>query len=131
MGKRILIVEDDPVNSEFLDTLLSSKGHDCVQASTGEDAIHHLDTGRFDLILLDIMLPGKSGAEVAWTARQQGVTTPILAVTAALDRWDEEDLADLGVNKLIAKPFENESLLAEVDAALAAGSTPGADGGAS
>ena len=108
----ILVVEDDAVNREFLGRFLSDHGFEVTVVETGEEALAHLQTHRYDLILLDLMLPGKNGGEVAWAARERGVDAPILAISGAMDVWDPSDLADLGVSRSISKPYENQDLLA-------------------
>lgn len=107
----ILIIEDDEVNRDFLAGFLRDHGFKPTAVATGEEGIRRLDRDRFDLLLLDLMLPGKSGAEVAWHAREKGLETPILAISAAMDQWDAEDLRDLGFTAMLAKPFSNDELL--------------------
>lgn len=107
----ILIIEDDDVNREFLAGFLEDHGYATTAVATGEEGIRALGRERFDLLLLDLMLPGKTGAEVAWHARQTGHATPIVAISAAMDQWDPDDLRDLGFTAILAKPYANDDLL--------------------
>jgi CheY-like chemotaxis protein len=110
-GPSVLIIEDDDVNRDFLQGFLQAHGYRPVAVATGEEGIRRLGVERFDLLLLDLMLPGKSGAEVAWHARQVGLKTPILAVSAAMGQWHPDDLRDLGFTAMLPKPFSNDELL--------------------
>jgi CheY-like chemotaxis protein len=110
-GPSVLIIEDDDVNRDFLLGFLRAHGYSPVAVATGEEGIRRLGSERYDLLLLDLMLPGKSGAEVAWHARQNGLRTPILAVSAAMSQWHPDDLRDLGFTAMLPKPFSNDELL--------------------
>jgi len=116
--QRVLVVEDDDVNREFLERFLGSHGYRVTAVPSGEAGLAALADGGFDIVLLDLMLPGMNGGEFAWKARSLGMNAPILAVSAAMDLWDEADLRDLGVNAAIAKPFSNDGLLAQVRSLL-------------
>jgi DNA-binding response OmpR family regulator len=118
MKPKILIVEDEPLNREFLREFLEASGYDCCPVETGEKGIEAIDREHFDLILVDLLLPGKNGAEVAWHARQKGIHVPIVAISAVLDQWEIDDLIDCGFSQTIAKPFTNEELLELVRSAL-------------
>lgn len=102
---RALIVDDDRDTREMLQELLRIESMESMTATTGEEALEMVQTRRFDLFLIDIMLPGKHGAEVAWYLRRHGVKAPVVAISAVLDTWNEDDLYDCGFTHLIAKPF--------------------------
>ncbi len=102
---RGLIVDDDPSAREILSNLLQAEGMDCISVSTGEEALEEVQARRFDMFLIDIMLPGKHGAEVAWYLRRHGVKSPVVAISAALEIWDKDDLLDCGFTDLMSKPF--------------------------
>lgn len=108
---RILVVEDDSINREFLTRFLRRHGFDVHAVSDGEQGIAQLESRPFDIVLLDLMLPGKNGGEVAWCARQLGIDVPIVVYSAAMDLWDRSDLEDLGVTVCLEKPFSNTHLL--------------------
>jgi two-component system phosphate regulon response regulator OmpR len=123
-GPAILIIEDDEVNRDFLAAFLGDHGFRPSAVATGEEGIRRLSREAFDLLVLDLMLPGKTGAEVAWHAREAGLKTPILAISAAMDQWDPEDLRDLGVTATLAKPYSNDELLEVVRRILRGGAAP-------
>jgi CheY-like chemotaxis protein len=108
--RRILIVDDDDDTRILLNELFQNEGLDCFMASSGEEAIELTQKHRFDCFLIDIMLPGKHGAEVAWYLRRHGINAPILAISAVLDKWNEDDLYDCGFSGLLAKPFDIKAL---------------------
>lgn len=124
----ILVVEDDDVNRSFLDRFLSDHGFMVSSVASGEEGLALLKERAFDLILLDLMLPGKNGGEVAWAVRQRGVQTPIVAISAAMDQWFESDLEDLGVSRTIPKPFDNDELLQTVRELLGLGGVDRGEG---
>ncbi len=107
---RCLVVEDDLSSRELLVNIVESIGLECVALETGEDALEEVQTRRFDVFIIDIMLPGKHGAEVAWYLKRHSVSCPIIAVSAALDSWSQDDLIDCGFTDLIAKPFDLDDI---------------------
>lgn len=107
---RALLVDDDKDTLDVLHRLVSSEGMDTVCVMSGEAALDEVKTRRFDLFFIDIMLPGKHGAEIAWYLRRHGVSAPILAISAVLDAWDEDDLYDCGFTSLLGKPFDMEQI---------------------
>lgn len=109
---RALIVDDDPDTREMLQELLRGEGLECVQVESGEEALEEVQSRRFDLFMVDIMLPGKHGAEIAWYLHRHGVTAPIVAVSAVLAAWAEDDLFDCGFTHLMSKPFDLDAVRA-------------------
>lgn len=103
---RCLVVDDDSGTRELLCNLVEPEGLECVALETGEDALEEVQTRRFDLFIIDIMLPGKHGAEVAWYLKRHGVMCPVVAISAALDSWSKDDLMDCGFTLLMSKPFD-------------------------
>ena len=114
MSAAILVVEDDHVNRDFLTVFLSNHGYEVTAVSTGEDGLKELGVKTFQLLILDLMLPGKNGGEVAWAARSRGCRLPILAISGALDAWETADLEDLGITRALSKPFSNDEFLEQV-----------------
>lgn len=110
--KRILVVDDDVDTGYLLKELFEKEGLEVVLANSGEQAIKKIEKMRFHAFLIDIMLPGKHGAEVAWHLRRHGVVTPVIAISAVLDKWNEDDLYDCGFTGIMAKPFNIEALKA-------------------
>jgi two-component system response regulator MprA len=114
---RVLVVEDDLRTAVFLDRALTRHGYDVAVASDGEAALALATTHRPDLIVLDRMLPGLDGLEVARTLRTTG-PAPILMLTAR-DAVDDRVVGlDAGADDYLAKPFALEELLARVRAQL-------------
>jgi DNA-binding response OmpR family regulator len=125
---RILVVEDEPGIAFGLEADLKLEGYEVEVVHDGESALRRTAEGSFDLILLDIMLPGKDGFEVCRQLRRCGLATPIIILTA-LTREAEMVLGlDLGADDYITKPFSPQTLRARVRAVLrraaAAGETP-------
>ncbi|MDR1508556.1 MAG: response regulator transcription factor [Synergistaceae bacterium] len=117
-GKKILIVEDDTSIAEIERDFLEINGMECVLVSNGTDGLREASSGRYDLILLDLMLPGLDGYEI--TKRIRGsVDTPILMVTAKTDSADKIRGLGLGADDYISKPFSPTELVARVKANLA------------
>jgi DNA-binding response OmpR family regulator len=122
---RILVVEDDPAILRGLADNLRFEGYDVVTATDGEHALVLIREKRPDLIVLDLMLPGMSGFDVCSGARADGVTAPILILTARGQESDRVRGLDLGADDYVTKPFSVRELLARVRALLrrAAGHT--------
>lgn len=113
--KRVLIVEDDEDISMVEEAYLESAGFQTVVVSNGEEVAGLLLRENFDLILLDLMLPGKSGYEVCREIRDK-VDIPILMVTARTESVDKIRGLGIGADDYIAKPFDPAELVARVNA---------------
>lgn len=113
--KRVLIVEDDEDISMIEEAYLESAGFDTEIISDGKEVDNVLEKQEFDLILLDLMLPGKSGYEVCREIRDK-VDIPIIMVTARTDSVDKIRGLGLGADDYIAKPFDPAELVARVNA---------------
>lgn len=116
-GRRILIVEDDTDISMVEEAYLEAAGFQTVIVTDGAEVSSLLEEEPFDLILLDLMLPGKSGYEVCREIRDQ-VDIPILMVTARTESVDKIRGLGLGADDYIAKPFDPAELVARVNANL-------------
>jgi len=116
--KRILLVEDEPGLVLTLTDRLTAEGYELEAATTGEDALAKASAGNFDLIVLDVMLPGKSGFDVCRELRGDGVDTPILFLTARGEIADKVLGLKLGGDDYLTKPFDMLELTARVDALL-------------
>jgi DNA-binding response OmpR family regulator len=115
---RLLVVEDDPGQLLALTDRLSSEGYEVDQAADGEEGVQKaLDDG-YDLILLDVMLPAKSGFDVCSELRGKGVQAPILMLTARDQISDKVVGLELGADDYVTKPYEFIELLARVKALL-------------
>lgn len=114
----ILIVEDEPKISRILQLELEEENYKTSLADNGEKALDMIENNEWDLVLLDIMLPGLSGMEVLRKVRRTDSNTPIILLTARDEVYDKVSGLDLGANDYITKPFQIEELLARVRANL-------------
>ena len=115
---RILIVEDEPRIADFLQRGLRAEGHFCVIANDGEAGLSLALDGDFDLILLDMMLPGMHGRDVCQQLRMNKVNTPLI-ILSAMDSLDDV-IAGLrmGADDYMTKPFSFEELLARIETVM-------------
>lgn len=117
MNSTILVVDDDDALSEMVGIILAQDGFDTVFCESGDQAAEAFETHSPDLILLDLMLPGKTGIEVCREIREtSGV--PIIMLTAKSDTEDVVAGLEAGADDYIAKPFKPAELLARVRARL-------------
>jgi DNA-binding response OmpR family regulator len=119
--KRILVVEDEAAIAFGLQLDLTSEGYDVVIESDGESALSRARRESFDLILLDIMLPGKDGFEVCRELRREGAKTPIIMLTARAQEAEKVLGLETGADDYVTKPFSPRELRARVKAALRRG----------
>ena len=115
---RILLVEDEEHLAQGLAYNLRNSGYDVETAASGEAALQTLEGQKFDLILLDIMLPGIDGLEVAERLRKMGKTEPIVMISARDRTQDAIAGIDAGADDYITKPFDLDEVLARVRGAL-------------
>ena len=118
MSFRILFVEDDLTLRTALGDALVGEGHAVTTAADGHEARACLRKHRFDLVVLDIMLPGPSGLELLRELRQRDGDTPVLLLTARGDEGDKVLGLELGADDYVTKPFSLRELLARVKAML-------------
>ena len=119
---RILIVEDEPRIADFLQRGLRAEGHFCVIANDGEAGLSLALEGDFDLLLLDMMLPGMHGRDVCQQLRMNKINTPLI-ILSAMDSLDDV-IAGLrmGADDYMTKPFSFEELLARIETVMRRGS---------
>ena len=115
-GLRILVVEDDGKAARFLKQGLEEEGHTVDVAEDGESGARHGHASPYDLIVLDVQLPGLNGLELARDLRRSGVDTPILMLTARDATQDVVRGLDAGADDYLTKPFAFDELLARVRA---------------
>lgn len=124
MQKKILIVEDEPGLRLTLSDRLHAEGYEVETARDGDEGFRLAGEGAFHLILLDVMLPGRSGLDVCRDLRQAGVVTPILMLTARGQTIDKVLGLKLGADDYVTKPFEMAELMARVEALLRRAEVP-------
>jgi two-component system alkaline phosphatase synthesis response regulator PhoP len=117
-GPRILLVEDEPGLVLTLTDRLENEGYAVECATDGETGLDMASSGGFDLLLLDVMLPRKSGFDVCRKLRQNGVDTPVLMLTARGQVVDKVVGLQIGADDYLTKPFEMMELLARIEALL-------------
>ena len=118
---RVLIVEDERKLAQVLTAALEAEHYDVVAAPTGEDGFFRANAEAFDLVVLDLMLPGRGGLEILRALRQRHIQTPVLILTAR-DGVDDRVLGlDLGADDYLVKPFAVAELLARIRALLRRG----------
>lgn len=124
---KILLVEDESGLVLTLTDRLKSEGYGVVAKTDGAEGFETARSGGFDLIILDVMLPKKSGYDVCRDLRQSGIGTPVLMLTAKGETIDKVLGLKLGADDYLTKPFEMIEFLARVEA-LIRRSTPSIDG---
>jgi DNA-binding response OmpR family regulator len=115
---RILIVEDEPSIALALEDDLRREGYETDLATDGETAVNRAIAQRFDLILLDVMLPKKDGFEVCRQVRQAGIEAPIVMLTAKTQEAEKVLGLELGADDYVTKPYSARELRARVKAHL-------------
>jgi DNA-binding response OmpR family regulator len=118
VGKNILLVEDDEKISKLVKELLEEDSYHVTQSFDGDDGYSKIIENKYDLILLDIMLPKLNGYKVCRQVRSAGITTPILMLTAKSGEYDLEEGLDTGANDYLKKPFSSIELKARIRALL-------------
>lgn len=117
-AKRILIVEDEEQIARFVELELNYEGYEVVKAFDGREGLEAFESGDFDLVLLDIMLPKLSGLEVLRRIRHTTQDIPVIMLTARDSLEDKVSGLDLGSNDYVTKPFDIEELLARIRVSL-------------
>ncbi|MBN1904104.1 MAG: response regulator transcription factor [Deltaproteobacteria bacterium] len=118
MNERILIVEDEPGLLLTISDRLTSEGYNVESAETGHAGFKMVLEGLYDLIILDINLPGKNGFDICRDMRGKGINTPVLMLTARGEVIDRVLGLKLGADDYLTKPFEMIELLARIEALL-------------
>jgi two-component system alkaline phosphatase synthesis response regulator PhoP len=118
MSFRILLIEDEPGLVLTLSDLLTAEGYALESASDGEAGLERASSGLFDLVILDVMLPKKTGFDVCRELRQKGIDSAVLMLTAKTQVADRVVGLKLGADDYLTKPFDPAELLARVEALL-------------
>jgi DNA-binding response OmpR family regulator len=115
---RILIVDDEERITDFLNRGLRAEGHFCIIAKDGETGLSLALEGNFDLILLDLMLPGMQGQEVCQQLRMKRINTPLIILSAMDSLGDVIAGLRMGADDYMTKPFSFEELLVRIETIL-------------
>jgi len=118
---RILVVEDEQKVANALKEGLEGERYEVVLAATGEDAFFRTNTEKFDIILLDVMLPGRDGFQILTGIRKAGIETPVLLLTARDALEDRVTGLNSGADDYVVKPFAFDELLARIRALVRRG----------
>lgn len=114
----ILVVDDDDRLRDLLRRYLSDNGFIVNTASSAEDALTKMDSLAFDLVVLDVMMPGMSGFDLAARMRGDGLVTPVLLLTAMSEPEDRISGLEVGADDYLTKPFEPRELLLRIRSIL-------------
>lgn len=115
---RILIVEDEQHLAEALSQILKKNNYSVDVVHDGEDGLDYALSDIYDLLLLDIMLPGRDGISILKTIRGKGMSVPVILLTAKGETPDKIAGLDYGADDYVAKPFSSDELMARIRAAL-------------
>ena len=113
---RLLYAEDEKSLARAVSTLLTKNNYSVDVVHDGQDALDYLETGNYDGVILDVMMPKKDGFEVLQAMRARGDFTPVLLLTARSEIDDRVSGLDLGANDYLTKPFDMKELLARIRA---------------
>jgi two-component system cell cycle response regulator DivK len=116
--KRILIIEDNEKNMKLVRDILQAKGFETMEAVSAEEGLALVKLHRFDLVLMDIQLPGMNGIEALECLRADEETNriPVVAVTASVTMQDQSQITRAGFNAFISKPISVKEFLETVNA---------------
>lgn len=116
MGKKILVIEDNPDNMKLVTWILEDEGYEVDTANTAETGIKRIESNHYDMILMDISLPGMDGKDATRYLRSQEKfkDLPIIALTAHAIKGEDEAILDSGVTDLITKPLDEVYLLKRI-----------------
>jgi len=125
---RLLVVDDEPRIRTYLSRSLSAQGYTVHESADGQDALDQLRFRDFDLVLLDLAMPGYSGLQVLSELRQRESQTPVIVLTAVSDTSARVQALDRGAVDVVAKPFSSAELAARIRRHLPLHQTPSAPG---
>lgn len=123
-ARHLLVVDDDSRIRQLISRFLGENGYRVTMAESAAEARKKLAALDFDLMILDVMMPGENGVELAQTLRGVGFATPILMLTARADIDDRIKGLEAGVDDYLTKPFDPRELLLRINAILKRGAAP-------
>lgn len=115
---RILVVEDEKRLAETIADIIEESGDTVDIQNDGEEGFYDASSGIYDAIVLDVMLPGMNGFDILKQLREEGISTPVLMLTARTELVDRVQGLNLGADYYLTKPFENEELVATLHAIM-------------
>ena len=115
---KILIIEDEKLLADSIKAVLEKKGFQVEAVYDGETGVEYAELGMYDLLILDVMMPGVDGYQVARKVRSDRCSTPILMLTAKSDLEDRIEGLNAGADYYLTKPFDTRELLACINALL-------------
>ena len=115
---RILVVEDEKRLAETIADIIEESGDTVDIQNDGEEGFYDASSGIYDAIVLDVMLPGMNGFDILKQLRAEGISTPVLMLTARTELVDRVQGLNLGADYYLTKPFENEELVATLHAIM-------------
>ncbi len=115
---RVLVVEDEKRLAETIADIIEEAGDTVDIQNDGEDGFYDAASGIYDAIVLDVMLPGMNGFDILKQLREEGISTPVLMLTARTELGDRVQGLNLGADYYLTKPFENEELVATLHAIM-------------
>lgn len=118
---RVLLVEDEKRMAQALCETLRIEKYDVDHCDNGNDGLAAVESNVYDIVILDVMLPGMDGYEIVKRARKKGITTPVLMLTAKAELDDKVKGLDSGADDYLTKPFVTKELLARVRALVRRG----------
>ena len=120
MGKKIVVIEDDPTSQKFLELVLAKEGYTVVTASNGLDGLRKIREETPDLLLLDVMLPGVDGFEISHRLHSEPEKTkiPIIMMSAKAQNSDKDAALKVGANAFLSKPIDRIELLKTISELL-------------
>ena len=117
-GQRILIIDDEAAIRESLETLLSLEGYSVEMAGSGEEGLDRIAHNSYDLVLLDLALPGKNGLEILQLIRETEPSLPVIMITAYGKVDNIVEAMRMGAQNFVQKPWDNEKLLADIRSSI-------------
>lgn len=122
-GRRILVVDDEPHIRRVLSAVLGDRGFEITMANDGMEGLDELSDGAFDLVILDLMMPGASGLEILSRIRSgaERAETPVIILTAKGQDTDREAAMAGGADDFLTKPFSPKKLIARIEEILGDG----------